>query len=94
MWCPYLAVRSISDCSAIISLGSLPVSAMILRLRKTFRVSLQCHLEATAGSNACKTLYIASAPSGLVEAGGGGSERLLNRCLCSEDSFDSKLSDG
>jgi hypothetical protein len=91
--CPYLAVRSVPDCSTIISLGSLPVSATILRLRSTFRVSLQCHLEATAGSSVCSSLYIARASSGKVEADGGESGSLLNKSLSSGDSFDDRLSD-
>lgn len=85
-------MRSTSDCSTIISLGSLPVSAIILKLRRTFRVSLQCHLEATAGSRVCSSLCNAKALSGSVKADGGESGSLLNRLRSSGDSFDNRIS--
>lgn len=46
---------------------------MIRRLRKTLRVSLQCHRDATGGSKACSSSCSESASSGRVTAFGGDS---------------------
>lgn len=70
---------------------------MICKLRKTFRVSLQCHLEATSGSRACRRLYRERAASGSSAANGGISGRASNNSRISDvicESADDSPSEG
>jgi hypothetical protein len=85
------------DCSLKISLTLLPLSRMICKLRRTFLVSLQCHLEATSGSRACKRLCRESAALGSSAADGGISGSALNNSCISGaicDSADDSSSEG
>lgn len=54
------------------SLGFRPVSWMIRILRRTFRVSFQCHRIATDSSSALSKLYKRKASSGSESAEGAG----------------------
>jgi hypothetical protein len=87
----YLGVGVTVDCSRCISLTVLPVSLIISRFRRTFRVSLQCHLAATVGSRACRRLYRARAAPGSSTADGGISGSASNnsrKCVVIWESVD------
>lgn len=85
----YRGGGSVADCSCIISLQSLPLSLMILRLRKTFLVSFQCHRCATTGSSRVRRRWRVEAASGSVAAMGGWSGRSSYRTRKSEGRSDS-----
>lgn len=65
------------DCSVKISLVLRPVSLTIQRLRRTFRVSRQCHRAATMGSMVDRMEWSENAASGSTAAEGGCSGRAL-----------------
>lgn len=64
-------------CSAITSLALRPVSLMICKLRRIFRVSRQCHRLLVMGSSSSNKAYNFHAASDSFEAG-GCSGRLVN----------------